>query len=489
MPDLSPDQVLVEVHRAGEAVVLDVLVDAVHALHLFRFIDDRGETDAAVADLLVEVRVGGAGHDVRRVRQAGERLLDGGDRPFPGFAFYVEGRGIVVRAVHDLHLEVVLLGDLPDDAEALLHALVRNEPHVGAHGGLLGQDVERRRAGLFREGDGRLQHGARLVGEQGQHLQKQRLEQPHVAEEKAQREARVGRQVFEHSLDFRRHILLIRVLCLHLVHERGEAGDRRVLRRRAGVAAAGTGGEQYIALALFKDAHHGEVTGDAADGFVDDGAALIADEPGLDPAALQFVDQRGAAGAGPLFRVGGGEVHVLGRHVALRQQFLDGLEERHDRTLGVGRAASPDICVVDVTGERVVGPLPFRRNDVLMAHEDDGFLGAFALPVVQKAPVDLRLFEVLMHQREQLFKDLVEPEELLSKEFARDGDGLVLDHLRQFLCVEHGPLRVRVRRVGGHLLRCRQRLPHRVQQRAHGRAGSAECHNRLFHSFVSLSFL
>ena len=73
---LRADEILVEIDRAGQAAVLDVLIDAMHALHLFRAVDHGGEAHAAVADLLIEVRVRCTGHDIGADRQTGERLAD-----------------------------------------------------------------------------------------------------------------------------------------------------------------------------------------------------------------------------------------------------------------------------------------------------------------------------------------------------------------------------------------------------------------------------
>ena len=60
------------------------------------------------------------------------------------------------------HFHSVLFRDPPDLRQALLHALVGNEAHVGAEGRRLGQHVVGVRSGQPGKGDGRLQHGSGL---------------------------------------------------------------------------------------------------------------------------------------------------------------------------------------------------------------------------------------------------------------------------------------------------------------------------------------
>ena len=65
----AADQVLIEIHRAGKTAVFDVLVDAVHALHLLRAVDHGRKPDHVVTDGLVEAGVGGAGMPGGRGRE------------------------------------------------------------------------------------------------------------------------------------------------------------------------------------------------------------------------------------------------------------------------------------------------------------------------------------------------------------------------------------------------------------------------------------
>ena len=52
--DTGPDQVFIEVHGAGQAGNFNILIEPVHALHLLRSVDDRGEAENVVTDFLVE---------------------------------------------------------------------------------------------------------------------------------------------------------------------------------------------------------------------------------------------------------------------------------------------------------------------------------------------------------------------------------------------------------------------------------------------------
>ena len=135
-PRLRFDEVLIEAHRAGQAVVFDVLIQAVHTLHLLGAVDDWRKADAARAYRLIELRVGRAGHDVGTDRQAGEGLADDLVDELKRLAVYVDRLGRVV-GVDDLRLKAVLCGKGFDDLKALLFTLMRDEAHVCAERRLL----------------------------------------------------------------------------------------------------------------------------------------------------------------------------------------------------------------------------------------------------------------------------------------------------------------------------------------------------------------
>ena len=78
-------------------------------------------------------------------------------------------------------------------------------------------------------------------------------------------------------------------------------------------------------------------------------------------------------------------------------------------------------------------PLALSRDNVLMAHKEDGLFAAFAFPVIQEVAVNDGALELFMHQREQLFKYLMKAEELLFLVDIRVRGRVVLDHLRELL--------------------------------------------------------
>ena len=222
-----------------------------------------------------------------------------------------------------------------------------------------------------------------------------------------------------------------------------QAGDRGVSLGRAGVAAVGRGPQQHVRLALFKHAEHGEIAGNPFDGLGDDAAALVHHQEGPDPAFFHLRHQLGAAVPRPFLRAGGGQVNVVFRDIALRQQLLYGLEKRHHRALGVGGSAAPDLAVRDVAGKGRMNPFPLRRDHVLVAHQDQGLLRGLSLPEIKEVPVDLGLFQALVHQGKKLLQHPVELEELFPLVRIRDGNGIDPHHLGELFRVGHRPVRVR----------------------------------------------
>ena len=148
------------------------------------------------------------------------------------------------------------------------------------------------------------------------------------------------------------------------------------------MAAGGARGELHIGLALLEHADHCKVSLYAADGLGDYAAALVADYKQLHAAALELLDDLRRAVARPLLGAGGGKVHVAFGSIALAQQLFYRLKESHDRALGIGCAAPPDLAVGNVPGERLVQPLALSRDNVLMAHKEDGLFAALALPII-----------------------------------------------------------------------------------------------------------
>ena len=217
------------------------------------------------------------------------------------------------------------------------------------------------------------------------------------------------------------------------------------------MTAGRAGGELHVGLALFKDAHHGVVALDAADGIPDDGAALVADQEGLDAPAAQLVDDLGGTGAAHLLGTGGGQIHILFGGVTGGQQFFTGLEKGHDRSLGVSSTPAPDLAVGNVAREGLMEPFALGGYHVLVAHEDDGLVMLFALPVKEQVAVDLGLFQPFMYQREQVFQHLVEAQELFNLGIVGAGHRFTADHIGQLLGVALGS-GIGLRLIGGHFL-------------------------------------
>ena len=214
------------------------------------------------------------------------------------------------------------------------------------------------------------------------------------------------------------------------------------------MAALAAGGEGQIGAALLKDAHHGEVAGDAADGLPDDAAALVHDQKQVHAPAADLLHQLGTAVAAPLLGAGGGQVHVAVRGIALRKQFLHGLQKGHDGAFGVGAAPAPDLAVFDAAGEGWVLPLAARGDHVLVAHEQDGLFPALAFPIVQQVTVDVRDLQLLMDQGKELLEDLMKGLPPLRLVLTLEGGGVAPDHPGQLFGQGQGDLLRLVGHVG-----------------------------------------
>lgn len=261
-----------------------------------------------------------------------------------------------------------------------------------------------------------------------------------------------------------------------------------VLSGGAGVAAGAAGGELNVCLALFKYAHHGEVAGNTADGLPDDAAALVTQQKQLYAPALQLRHQLGRAVAAPLLRAGGGQVHILLRGYPLGKQLLHRLKEGHDAALGVAGAPAIDLAIGNVPGEGGVVPLALRRNHVLVAHEQNGLVVVFALPVKEKVAVNLRLLELGEDSGEQLLQNLVEASEFLRLLGVGMGGGVILHHFGELFGQTQALLLGFVRRIFRLFGGGQQGFDQRDQQKKHNHAWNQK---QPFHTFSSsfLSFL
>ena len=174
------------------------------------------------------------------------------------------------------------------------------------------------------------------------------------------------------------------------------------------MAAFGNGRKADIRLSLFENADHGKIAGDPGDGLPDDTAAFIADQPGGNAPSFQLGNKFRAAVAAPFLCTGGGKIHVVLRYIPFPQQFFRSLEESHDGTFCIGSAPSPDFSVGNIAGEGRMNPFTFRRNHVLMAHQDQRTRVGFPLPEEQQVSVDFGFLQLFVDEREELLQDPVE---------------------------------------------------------------------------------
>ena len=116
---------LIKIYCARQTRRFDILVYAVHAAHLLRAVDHRSKADAVVADRLIVLCVGRAGHDVRTPGEAGKDLGNCIGHTPPRLAVNVR-RGGIVACRENLRFETEFFRALFDKRKALIHALVRD---------------------------------------------------------------------------------------------------------------------------------------------------------------------------------------------------------------------------------------------------------------------------------------------------------------------------------------------------------------------------
>ena len=254
------------------------------------------------------------------------------------------------------------------------------------------------------------------------------------------------------------------------------------------MAAAGSGGEPHVCLALFKHAHHGKVAVNAADGFRNNAAALITDQIRFHAASFEFCHQFGTAFPAPFLRTGGGQVHVLFRNIPFRQQFFHCLEESHHGALRIRRSPAPDLAVFNVPGKRFMFPGTLRGHHVLVAHQYQRTVVFLSLPVKQQAAVNLCLFQFPVYQGKQFLQHLMKAQELLPLILTGYGHRLIPDHPGQLPGIGFRPFRIRSRLVGGLLSRNQQGTDHRGQHQDQQQADQSQYNPQRNHSaapFVS----
>ena len=225
---------------------------------------------------------------------------------------------------------------------------------------------------------------------------------------------------------------------------------------------------------------------DAADGLVDDAAALVHHQPGAHAPVLELVHQLLTAGAGPFLSAGGGQVHVLRRREALGQQAFGGLKEGHYRAFGVRCAAAPYLALGDIARKGRVLPDALGGHHVLVAHEHQGLIVLFAGPVEQQVAVDLGLFQPLVYQGEQPLQHLMEAQKCIPLVGLGNGNRIIAHHGRQLFGQGPGVLFIGGRGIGGALGRRAQRMDQRGQKRQQQKAQQRQCDPENDHAFASL---
>ena len=73
-------------------------------------------------------------------------------------------------------------------------------------------------------------------------------------------------------------------------------------------------------------------------------------------------------------------------------------------------------------------PLPLGGHHVLVTHEHQGPVVGLAFPVEEQVPVDLGLFQLFVHQGEELLQQPVEAQKLLPLILPLAGDGFAAHH-------------------------------------------------------------
>ena len=158
-------------------------------------------------------------------------------------------------------------------------------------------------------------------------------------------------------------------------------------RRRRRVPAAPLDHELERGDALLGHADHADRDGDAGERVVRDRAALVDDEPGPHAAVPQLGHRELRRLAGHLLVAAEREPDVLAGGEPCLEVPLDRLADRDQAALVVERAATPDVAVHDLRGERRVLPRCVRvdGDDVEVGHQDDRPLGRRTGPAEEQA--------------------------------------------------------------------------------------------------------
>ena len=130
-----------------------------------------------------------------------------------------------------------------------------------------------------------------------------------------------------------------------------------------------------------------------------------------------------------------------------------------------------------------MAPFALRRNDVLMAHEQNGFFRRPALPVKEQIAVDFGFFKLGEPQRKQLRKRFMERAEFFRVVAASMGGRIDLNHFGKFFCQPQRFLFILLRLI----IRCFFRAEQRPDDRdEYQQQQNARDQQQIFHTCASL---
>ena len=134
-------------------------------------------------------------------------------------------------------------------------------------------------------------------------------------------------------------------------------------------------------------------------------------------------------------------------------------------------------------------PLPLGGHHVLVAHEHQGPVVGLAFPIEEQVPVDLGLFQLFVHQGEELLQQTVEAQKLLSLILPLAGDGFAAHHAGEGLGVARLPLRVRGGLPEGLLRRAQQGAQQGDEQQQKAQAQKTQQYVQCDHACASFAAL
>ena len=109
-------------------------------------------------------------------------------------------------------------------------------------------------------------------------------------------------------------------------------------------------------------------------------------------------------------------------------------------------------------------PNTLGRHHILMAHQQNRFLAALTLPIIQQIAVNFRPLQVSVNQRKLLLQHAVKRAELVRLVHTGVRGGITAHHGGQLVCEPQGLLLRFLGPVGGNGRRSQQGVHHGDQQ-------------------------